>query len=281
MELSKTNVKNSLALIFFGLLMLLVDLSFSLNIGGVSITLSLTYIIGTIMILIASLKIRDYFKNAKIVFYVSIGALVFLFVPLINIAITNGIRADVEYLALLVNRLGDNTVNNGAINYDDINEMLSILGSITGSLVGILTISTIASLLPTAALIYFIGELIVEICDARNLEYGDKVRRNARLSIIFLAITNILAILVVWIIFSGFGNISFTSNGAFENASGLGTIGLGGFLALPLLAVAICYLVFFIKLLISVNRVMNENNNKPDITETNHYDDVIDIDNRE
>ncbi len=276
MELSKTNIKNSLALIFFGLLMLLINISFNLNLGGVSINLNITYIIGVIMILIASLKIRDCFKNAKILFYVSIGALVFLFVPLLNIAIANDIKADVEYLALLVNRLGDNTVNNGTIDYIDINEMLLILGSITGSLIGILTISTISELLPTATLIYFIGELIVEICDVRNLKYGDKVKRNARLSIIFLAITNILTILVVWIMISGFGNISFTSDGAFENSGGLGTIGFGTFLVLPLLAIAICYLVFFIKLLISVNRVMNENNNNPDTAEVNYHDDIID-----
>lgn len=274
MELSKTNVKNALALIFFGLLMFLIDISIPLRFGGVSINLSITNIAGIIMVLIAALKFRDIFKSAKILFYVSIGALVFLFVPLVNLAISNNIQADVEYLALILNRISS-SANSGSINYNDFNEMLSVFGDIAGSLVGILAISSVASFIPGAALIYFISELIGEICVARELEYGDKVKRNARLSIIFMVTTEVLALLVVWVIFSGFSNIRFTDNGALANSSGLGTIGFGVLLALVLLAVAICYLVFFIKLLISVNRVMNENNQKPEINDSNHYD-VID-----
>lgn len=277
MELSKTNLKNALALIFFGLLMFLIDISIPLRFGGVSINLSITNIAGIIMVLIAALKLRDHFKSAKILFYVSIGALVFMFVPLVNLAISNNIQADVEYLSLILNRI-NSSATNGSVNYSDLNEMLSIFGEITGSLIGMLAISSIASFVPGVALIYFIGELIGEICVVRELEYGDKVKRNARLSIIFMVLTEVLAILVVWVIFSGFSNIRFADNGALENSGGLGTIGLGVFLALPLLAVAICYLVFFIKLLISVNRVMNENNQKPEINDTNHYDV---IDNRE
>ena len=257
--LTKDKAKKTLILIFVGLILLLINFSINIKIGDTSISLGFASIIGLILMLVATIDARKYLKSANMGFYISIAALVCTFIPLLNMLILNNIQPQLEYLQTISNNMDPNKVD-----YDAVNTIFITIDNISGELVGMMALSTLPSTIALGAIIYYSGEMVNEICIQRGLFYSDKVKRNARLATIFMVISNVLAFLAIWLLLGGVSKIRVDVNTGNVIIGSVGNLALGFILLLPLIAIAICYLVFFIKLIISISRVIDDNNKKPD-----------------
>ncbi len=269
--LTKEKAKKTLILIFAGLIFLLLNFTYSIKIGELSISLAFASIIGLVLILVATTDARKYLKSANIGFYISIAALVCIFIPLLNLLILNNVQPQLSYLETIAKNMDLNKTD-----YDAINKIFSTIDNISGELVGMMAISTFPSAIALGAMIYYSGEMVNEICLQRGLFYSDKVKRNARLTTIFMVITNVLAFFAIWLLLEGISKIRIDVETEKVIMSSVGSLGFGMLLLLPLIAIAISYLVFFIKLIVNISRVIDDNNKKTDDNSIQTERDIID-----
>lgn len=264
-EIKKEDYVKILNRLFWGLLLMFINLSFSITILNVSYSIAFTYFAGAILILTTLWKYMNSSKTIKIFCFVLLGCLALgvlsFFSPLFT---SNATLASLENIKQIVLQETATPEDLNALVYEILNlKSASLLSSV-------LFLATIA--LPLGATIYFSGLLVKEIADSYKLSLGTKAKGDSILSVVFLALSGILSFVVVLSLFNVIDKVRFDSQGVVLKPDFSGAVASLSLSALVVIPVSIAYLVFIIKLLSDINKV------KMSVSLTKEDDNVIDVD---
>ena len=264
-EIKKEDYVKILNRLFWGLLLMFINLSFSITILNVSYSIAFTYFAGAILILTTLWKYMNSSKTIKIFCFVLLGCLALgvlsFFSPLFT---SNATLASLEYIKQIVLQETATPEDLNALVYEILNlKSASLLSSV-------LFLAT--SALPLGATIYFSGLLVKEIADSYKLSLGTKAKGDSILSVVFLALSGILSFVVVLSLFNVIDKVRFDSQGVVLKPDFSGAVASLSLSALVVIPVSIAYLVFIIKLLSDINKV------KMSVSLTKEDDNVIDVD---
>ncbi|MDD7736256.1 MAG: hypothetical protein SOW55_06355 [Bacilli bacterium] len=251
--------------LFWGLLLMFINLSFSITILNVSYSIAFTYFAGAILILTTLWKYMNSSKTIKIFCFVLLGCLALgvlsFFSPLFT---SNATLASLENIKQIVLQETATPEDLNALVYEILNlKSASLLSSV-------LFLAT--SALPLGTTIYFSGLLVKEIADSYKLSLGTKAKGDSILSVVFLALSGILSFVVVLSLFNVIDKVRFDSQGVVLKPDFSGAVASLSLSALVVIPVSIAYLVFIIKLLSDINKV------KMSVSLTKEDDNVIDVD---
>lgn len=264
-EIKKEDYVKILNRLFWGLLLMFINLSFSITILNVSYSIAFTYFAGAILILTTLWKYMNSSKTIKIFCFVLLGCLALgvlsFFSPLFT---SNATLASLENIKQIVLQETATPEDLNALVYEILNlKSASLLSSV-------LFLAT--SALPLGATIYFSGLLVKEIADSYKLSLGTKAKGDSILSVVFLALSGILSFVVVLSLFNVIDKVRFDSQGVVLKSDFSGAVASLSLSALVVIPVSIAYLVFIIKLLSDINKV------KMSVSLTKEDDNVIDVD---
>lgn len=264
-EIKKEDYVKILNRLFWGLLLMFINLSFSITILNVSYSIAFTYFAGAILILTTLWKYMNSRKTIKIFCFVLLGCLALgvlsFFSPLFT---SNATLASLENIKQIVLQETATPEDLNALVYEILNlKSASLLSSV-------LYLAT--SALPLGATIYFSGLLVKEIADSYKLSLGTKAKGDSILSVVFLALSGILSFVVVLSLFNVIDKVRFDSQGVVLKPDFSGAVASLSLSALVVIPVSIAYLVFIIKLLSDINKV------KTSVSLTKEDDNVIDVD---
>lgn len=264
-EIKKEDYVKILNRLFWGLLLMFINLSFSITILNVSYSIAFTYFAGAILILTTLWKYMNSSKTIKIFCFVLLGCLALgvlsFFSPLFT---SNATLASLENIKQIVLQETATPEDLNALVYEILNlKSASLLSSV-------LYLAT--SALPLGATIYFSGLLVKEIADSYKLSLGTKAKGDSILSVVFLALSGILSFVVVLSLFNVIDKVRFDSQGVVLKPDFSGAVASLSLSALVVIPVSIAYLVFIIKLLSDINKV------KMSVSLTKEDDNVIDVD---
>ncbi len=264
-EIKKEDYVKILNRLFWGLLLMFINLSFSITILNVSYSIAFTYFAGAILILTTLWKYMNSSKTIKIFCFVLLGCLALgvlsFFSPLFT---SNATLASLENIKQIVLQETATPEDLNALVYEILNlKSASLLSSV-------LFLAT--SALPLGATIYFSGLLVKEIADSYKLSLGTKAKGDSILSVVFLALSGILSFVVVLSLFNVIDKVRFDSQGVVLKPDFSGAVASLSLSALVVIPVSIAYLVFIIKLLSDINKV------KMSVSLTKEDDNVIDVD---
>ena len=264
-EIKKEDYVKILNRLFWGLLLMFINLSFSITILNVSYSIAFTYFAGAILILTTLWKYMNSSKTIKIFCFVLLGCLALgvlsFFSPLFT---SNATLASLENIKQIVLQETATPEDLNALVYEILNlKSASLLSSV-------LFLAT--SALPLGATIYFSGLLVKEIADSYKLSLGTKAKGDSILSVVFLALSGILSFVVVLSLFNVIDKVRFDSQGVVLKPDFSGAVASLSLSALVVIPVLIAYLVFIIKLLSDINKV------KMSVSLTKEDDNVIDVD---
>lgn len=264
-EIKKEDYVKILNRLFWGLLLMFINLSFSITILNVSYSIAFTYFAGAILILTTLWKYMNSSKTIKIFCFVLLGCLALgvlsFFSPLFT---SNAILASLENIKQIVLQETATPEDLNALVYEILNlKSASLLSSV---------LSLATSALPLGATIYFSGLLVKEIADSYKLSLGTKAKGDSILSVVFLALSGILSFVVVLSLFNVIDKVRFDSQGVVLKPDFSGAVASLSLSALVVIPVSIAYLVFIIKLLSDINKV------KMSVSLTKEDDNVIDVD---
>ena len=264
-EIKKEDYVKILNRLFWGLLLMFINLSFSITILNVSYSIAFTYFAGAILILTTLWKYMNSSKTIKIFCFVLLGCLALgvlsFFSPLFT---SNATLASLENIKQIVLQETATPEDLNALVYEILNlKSASLLSSV-------LFLAT--SALPLGATIYFSGLLVKEIADSYKLSLGTKAKGDSILSVVFLALSGILSFVVVLSLFNVIDKVRFDSQGVVLKPDFSGAVASLSLSALVVIPISIAYLVFIIKLLSDINKV------KMSVSLTKEDDNVIDVD---
>ena len=264
-EIKKEDYVKILNRLFWGLLLMFINLSFSITILNVSYSIAFTYFAGAILILTTLWKYMNSSKTIKIFCFVLLGCLALgvlsFFSPLFT---SNATLASLENIKQIVLQETATPEDLNALVYEILNlKSASLLSSV---------LSLATSALPLGATIYFSGLLVKEIADSYKLSLGTKAKGDSILSVVFLALSGILSFVVVLSLFNVIDKVRFDSQGVVLKPDFSGAVASLSLSALVVIPVLIAYLVFIIKLLSDINKV------KMSVSLTKEDDNVIDVD---
>ena len=264
-EIKKEDYVKILNRLFWGLLLMFINLSFSITILNVSYSIAFTYFAGAILILTTLWKYMNSSKTIKIFCFVLLGCLALgvlsFFSPLFT---SNATLASLENIKQIVLQETATPEDLNALVYEILNlKSASLLSSV---------LSLATSALPLGATIYFSGLLVKEIADSYKLSLGTKAKGDSILSVVFLALSGILSFVVVLSLFNVIDKVRFDSQGVVLKPDFSGAVASLSLSALVVIPVSIAYLVFIIKLLSDINKV------KMSVSLTKEDDNVIDVD---
>ena len=264
-EIKKEDYVKILNRLFWGLLLMFINLSFSITILNVSYSIAFTYFAGAILILTTLWKYMNSSNTIKIFCFVLLGCLALgvlsFFSPLFT---SNATLASLENIKQIVLQETATPEDLNALVYEILNlKSASLLSSV---------LSLATSALPLGATIYFSGLLVKEIADSYKLSLGTKAKGDSILSVVFLALSGILSFVVVLSLFNVIDKVRFDSQGVVLKPDFSGAVASLSLSALVVIPVSIAYLVFIIKLLSDINKV------KMSVSLTKEDDNVIDVD---
>lgn len=264
-EIKKEDYVKILNRLFWGLLLMFINLSFSITILNVSYSIAFTYFSGAILILTTLWKYMNSSKTIKIFCFVLLGCLALgvlsFFSPLFT---SNATLASLENIKQIVLQETATPEDLNALVYEILNlKSASLLSSV---------FFLATSALPLGATIYFSGLLVKEIADSYKLSLGTKAKGDSILSVVFLALSGILSFVVVLSLFNVIDKVRFDSQGVVLKPDFSGAVASLSLSALVVIPVSIAYLVFIIKLLSDINKV------KMSVSLTKEDDNVIDVD---
>ena len=264
-EIKKEDYVKILNRLFWGLLLMFLNISFSITIQNVSYSIEIAYFVGVIIILVTLWKYMNSNKTIKILCYVLLGCIAFgvlsLFTPLF---VSNDTLASVENIKQIVSQ---ENVTQGDLN-SFIDEILNIKSAALLSI----ALSLVIDALPMGATFYFSGLLVKEIANSYKLPTATKAKRDSLLCVVFLVLCEVLSFVMFLSLFNVIEQVRFNYEGVVFLDGFYGAITSLSLSSLVTIPVAITYLVFIIKLLVDINKV------KMSVSLAKEDDNVIDVD---
>lgn len=264
-EIKKEDYVKILNRLFWGLLLMFLNISFSITIQNVSYSIEIAYFVGVIIILVTLWKYMNSNKTIKILCYVLLGCIAFgvlsLFTPLF---VSNDTLASVENIKQIVSQ---ENVTQGELN-SLIDEILNIKSAALLSI----ALSLVIDALPMGATFYFSGLLVKEIANSYKLPTATKAKRDSLLCVVFLVLCEVLSFVMFLSLFNVIEQVRFNYEGVVFLDGFYGAITSLSLSSLVTIPVAITYLVFIIKLLVDINKV------KMSVSLAKEDDNVIDVD---
>ena len=264
-EIKKEDYVKILNRLFWGLLLMFLNISFSITIQNVSYSIEIAYFVGVIIILVTLWKYMNSNKTIKILCYVLLGCIAFgvlsLFTPLF---VSNDTLASVENIKQIVSQ---ENVTQG-----DLNSLIDEILNIKSAALLSIALSLVIDALPMGATFYFSGLLVKEIANSYKLPTATKAKRDSLLCVVFLVLCEVLSFVMFLSLFNVIEQIRFNYEGVvFLDGfyAAITSLSLSSLVTIP---VAITYLVFIIKLLIDINKV------KMSVSLAKEDDNVIDVD---
>lgn len=264
-EIKKEDYVKILNRLFWGLLLMFLNISFSITIQNVSYSIEIAYFVGVIIILVTLWKYMNSNKTIKILCYVLLGCIAFgvlsLFTPLF---VSNDTLASVENIKQIVSQ---ENVTQG-----DLNSLIDEILNIKSAALLSIALSLVIDALPMGATFYFSGLLVKEIANSYKLPTATKAKRDSLLCVVFLVLCEVLSFVMFLSLFNVIEQIRFNYEGVVFLDGFYGAITSLSLSSLVTIPVAITYLVFIIKLLIDINKV------KMSVSLAKEDDNVIDVD---
>ena len=264
-EIKKEDYVKILNRLFWGLLLMFLNISFSITIQNVSYSIEIAYFVGVIIILVTLWKYMNSNKTIKILCYVLLGCIAFgvlsLFTPLF---VSNDTLASVENIKQIVSQ---ENVTQG-----DLNSLIDEILNIKSAALLSIALSLVIDALPMGATFYFSGLLVKEIANSYKLPTATKAKRDSLLCVVFLVLCEVLSFVMFLSLFNVIEQIRFNYEGVvFLDGfyAAITSLSLSSLVTIP---VAITYLVFIIKLLVDINKV------KMSVSLAKEDDNVIDVD---
>ena len=264
-EIKKEDYVKILNRLFWGLLLMFLNISFSITIQNVSYSIEIAYFVGVIIILVTLWKYMNSNKTIKILCYVLLGCIAFgvlsLFTPLF---VSNDTLASVENIKQIVSQ---ENVTQG-----DLNSLIDEILNIKSAALLSIALSLVIDALPMGATFYFSGLLVKEIANSYKLPTATKAKRDSLLCVVFLVLCEVLSFVMFLSLFNVIEQIRFNYEGVVFLDGFYGAITSLSLSSLVTIPVAITYLVFIIKLLVDINKV------KMSVSLAKEDDNVIDVD---
>lgn len=264
-EIKKEDYVKILNRLFWGLLLMFLNISFSITIQNVSYSIEIAYFVGVIIILVTLWKYMNSNKTIKILCYVLLGCIAFgvlsLFTPLF---VSNDTLASVENIKQIVSQ---ENVTQG-----DLNSLIDEILNIKSAALLSIALSLVIDALPMGATFYFSGLLVKEIANSYKLPTATKAKRDSLLCVVFLVLCEVLSFVMFLSLFNVIEQVRFNYEGVVFLDGFYGAITSLSLSSLVTIPVAITYLVFIIKLLIDINKV------KMSVSLAKEDDNVIDVD---
>lgn len=264
-EIKKEDYVKILNRLFWGLLLMFLNISFSITIQNVSYSIEIAYFVGVIIILVTLWKYMNSNKTIKILCYVLLGCIAFgvlsLFTPLF---VSNDTLASVENIKQIISQ---ENVTQG-----DLNSLIDEILNIKSAALLSIALSLVIDALPMGATFYFSGLLVKEIANSYKLPTATKAKRDSLLCVVFLVLCEVLSFVMFLSLFSVIEQVRFNYEGVVFLDGFYGAITSLSLSSLVTIPVAITYLVFIIKLLVDINKV------KMSVSLAKEDDNVIDVD---
>lgn len=264
-EIKKEDYVKILNRLFWGLLLMFLNISFSITIQNVSYSIEIAYFVGVIIILVTLWKYMNSNKTIKILCYVLLGCIAFgvlsLFTPLF---VSNDTLASVENIKQIVSQ---ENVTQG-----DLNSLIDEILNIKSAALLSIALSLVIDVLPMGATFYFSGLLVKEIANSYKLPTATKAKRDSLLCVVFLVLCEVLSFVMFLSLFNVIEQVRFNYEGVVFLDGFYGAITSLSLSSLVTIPVAITYLVFIIKLLVDINKV------KMSVSLAKEDDNVIDVD---
>ena len=264
-EIKKEDYVKILNRLFWGLLLMFLNISFSITIQNVSYSIEIAYFVGVIIILVTLWKYMNSNKTIKILCYVLLGCIAFgvlsLFTPLF---VSNDTLASVENIKQIVSQ---ENVTQG-----DLNSLIDEILNIKSAALLAIALSLVIDALPMGATFYFSGLLVKEIANSYKLPTATKAKRDSLLCVVFLVLCEVLSFVMFLSLFNVIEQVRFNYEGVVFLDGFYGAITSLSLSSLVTIPVAITYLVFIIKLLVDINKV------KMSVSLAKEDDNVIDVD---
>lgn len=264
-EIKKEDYVKILNRLFWGLLLMFLNISFSITIQNVSYSIEIAYFVGVIIILVTLWKYMNSNKTIKILCYVLLGCIAFgllsLFTPLF---VSNDTLASVENIKQIVSQ---ENVTQG-----DLNSLIDEILNIKSAALLSIALSLVIDALPMGATFYFSGLLVKEIANSYKLPTATKAKRDSLLCVVFLVLCEVLSFVMFLSLFNVIEQVRFNYEGVVFLDGFYGAITSLSLSSLVTIPVAIAYLVFIIKLLVDINKV------KMSVSLAKEDDNVIDVD---
>lgn len=264
-EIKKEDYVKILNRLFWGLLLMFLNISFSITIQNVSYSIEIAYFVGVIIILVTLWKYMNSNKTIKILCYVLLGCIAFgvlsLFTPLF---VSNDTLASVENIKQIVSQ---ENVTQG-----DLNSLIDEILNIKSAALLSIALSLVIDALPMGATFYFSGLLVKEIANSYKLPTATKAKRDSLLCVVFLVLCEVLSFVMFLSLFNVIEQVRFNYEGVVFLDGFYGAITSLSLSSLVTIPVAITYLVFIIKLLVDINKV------KMSVSLAKEDDNVIDVD---
>lgn len=263
-EIKKEDYTKILNRLFWGLLLMFLNISFSITIQNVSYSIEIAYFVGVIIILVTLWKYMNSNKTIKILCYVLLGCIAFgvlsLFTPLF---VSNDTLASVENIKQIISQ---ENVTQG-----DLNSLIDEILNIKSAALLSIALSLVIDALPMGATFYFSGLLVKEIANSYKLPTTTKAKRDSLLCVVFLVLCEVLSFVMFLSLFSVIEQVRFNYEGVVFLDGFYGAITSLSLSSLVTIPVAITYLVFIIKLLVDINKV------KMSVSLAKEDDNVIDV----
>lgn len=251
MNISKLETKNLLNLVVLSIILIILNISFSIKHPTVTLNIGVTPLIGAILLTIKLKPYKDN-KNAFLSIIFSWVIVISFIFPLIFSSFSSNIIPTLEYIASI-----DTT--NPSIN--QINEIFYAFEMIHREFVILSAVSLLSYSLPRFIFFYFLLKFIIDICSVRNLTSSEIKKSMTKWNIVTL-VMNLLIIPLIDQSLYIISSIRVNDQGELylskDINSAIGTVSIFSIITLIL---AICYLVYLIKIFISLNKISKENNN--------------------
>lgn len=264
-EIKKEDYVKILNRLFWGLLLMFLNISFSITIQNVSYSIEIAYFVGVIIILVTLWKYMNSNKTIKILCYVLLGCIAFgvlsLFTPLF---VSNDTLASVENIKQIVSQEN--------LTQGDLNSLIDEILNIKSAALLSIALSLVIDALPMGATFYFSGLLVKEIANSYKLPTATKAKRDSLLCVVFLVLCEVLSFVMFLSLFNVIEQVRFNYEGVVFLDGFYGAITSLSLSSLVTIPVAITYLVFIIKLLVDINKV------KMSVSLAKEDDNVIDVD---
>lgn len=264
-EIKKEDYVKILNRLFWGLLLMFLNISFSITIQNVSYSIEIAYFVGVIIILVTLWKYMNSNKTIKILCYVLLGCIAFgvlsLFTPLF---VSNDTLASVENIKQIISQ---ENVTQG-----DLNSLIDEILNIKSAALLSIALSLVIDAIPMGATFYFSGLLVKEIANSYKLPTATKAKRDSLLCVVFLVLCEVLSFVMFLSLFNVIEQVRFNYEGVVFLDGFYGAITSLSLSSLVTIPVAITYLVFIIKLLVDINKV------KMSVSLAKEDDNVIDVD---
>ena len=264
-EIKKEDYVKILNRLFWGLLLMFLNISFSITIQNVSYSIEIAYFVGVIIILVTLWKYMNSNKTIKILCYVLLGCIAFgvlsLFTPLF---VSNDTLASVENIKQIISQEN--------VTQEELNSLIDEILNIKSAALLSIALSLVIDALPMGATFYFSGLLVKEIANSYKLPTATKAKRDSLLCVVFLVLCEVLSFVMFLSLFNVIEQVRFNYEGVVFLDGFYGAITSLSLSSLVTIPVAITYLVFIIKLLIDINKV------KMSVSLAKEDDNVIDVD---